>query len=109
MIPGMTMSISMEIKRLLDKYFSLTEEEALDLYDMLDTLYNDIKSRYLEALLRPSENEELVGKIIRLTGELLSKEERSFEEELQLIALLDILSTDVHDRTIGFITEEEEI
>lgn len=96
------------IRKMLENYFVMSEDEALDLYDALDTLYNEIKSKYLELLLEPDKNKELVKRMIRVTTELLSREERTFEEELQLIALLDILATDLHDRFVGFVVEEKE-
>jgi len=92
----------------LERYFELSEEDALDLYDELDTLYNELRSKYLAALLEPDKNRELAEKIFDLTKKLLLKDERSLEEELTLIALLDILATDIHDRVVGLVTAESE-
>ncbi|MEM1695327.1 MAG: hypothetical protein QXE66_07050 [Desulfurococcaceae archaeon] len=92
----------------LSRYFQLSEDEALDLYDELDTLYNELKARFLEALVYPDKNRELVDRIFDMVSKLLMKESRTLEEDLLLIALLDILSTDLHDRTIGLVEEEQE-
>ncbi|MEM1879126.1 MAG: hypothetical protein QW721_03605 [Desulfurococcaceae archaeon] len=92
----------------LSRYFQLSEDEALDLYDELDTLYNELKARFLEALVYPDRNRELVERIFDMVSKLLTKESRTLEEDLLLIALLDILSTDLHDRTIGFVEAEQE-
>jgi len=45
-----------KISRLLE----LSEEEAEELYDVVDTLYNEYSSKYIEAILKPEENRELV-------------------------------------------------
>lgn len=103
----MTVDIRVILSK-LDRYFQLSDEEALDLYDDLDTLYNDLKAKFLEALVYPDKNRELVDKVLGTAVQLLKKESRTLEEELVLIALLDILATDLHDRTIGFIPAEEE-
>ncbi|MEM4912997.1 MAG: hypothetical protein QW579_02205 [Desulfurococcaceae archaeon] len=92
----------------LSRYFQLSEDEALDLYDELDTLYNELKARFLEALVYPDRNRELVERIFDMVSKLLTKESRTLEEDLLLLALLDILSTDLHDRTIGFVEAEQE-
>ncbi|MEM4769856.1 MAG: hypothetical protein QW579_04465 [Desulfurococcaceae archaeon] len=92
----------------LSRYFQLSEDEALDLYDELDTLYNELKARFLEALVYPDRNRELVERIFDMVSKLLTKESRTLEEDLLLIALLDILSTDLHDRTIGFVEAVQE-
>jgi hypothetical protein len=92
----------------LDKNFELSEDDALDLYDELDTLYNELRSKYLTALAEPERNKEIIEKIFDVTKKLLLKNERNLEEELALIALLDILATDIHDRVVGLITVESE-
>ncbi|MEM4889347.1 MAG: hypothetical protein QXJ64_07915 [Thermosphaera sp.] len=92
----------------LSRYFQLSEDEALDLYDELDTLYNELKARFLEALVYPGRNKDLVDRIFDIVSKLLTKESRTLEEDLMLIALLDILSTDLYDRTIGFIEAKQE-
>jgi len=93
-----------DIVKKLDNYFELSEDDALELYDELDTLYNELRSKYLTALLNPGENRELANSILDLTKKLLVKNEKNLEEDLLLIALLDILATDIHDRFIGLIT-----
>jgi hypothetical protein len=95
-----------EILGKLDKYFELAEDDALELYDALDTLYNELRSKYLEALVEPEKNRELTTRILDLAKTLLVKSEKSLEEELVLIALLDILATNIHDQYIGLITPE---
>ncbi|MEM4827835.1 MAG: hypothetical protein QXK07_07350 [Desulfurococcaceae archaeon] len=92
----------------LSRYFQLSEDEALDLYDELDTLYNELKARFLEALVYPDKNRELVDRILNMVSKLLTKESRTLEEDLLLIALLDILSTDLHDKTIEFVEAVQE-
>ncbi|MEM4224402.1 MAG: hypothetical protein QXX93_00380 [Desulfurococcaceae archaeon] len=92
----------------LSRYSQLSEDEALDLYDELDTLYNELKARFLEALVCPDRNRELVERIFDMVSKLLTKESRTLEEDLLLLALLDILSTDLHDRTIGFVEAVQE-
>ncbi|WP_440059451.1 hypothetical protein ACSU1N_06595 [Thermogladius sp. 4427co] len=82
----------------VERYFQLSEDEAVDLADQLDYLYNDIKSKYLEALWNPSEKKELADAIIKKAIELLKLENLDIEKELELIALLDILSTDLYDK-----------
>lgn len=69
-----------KISRLLE----LSEEEAEELYDVVDTLYNEYSSKYIEAILKPEENRELVNQFITVTKQLLEKENRSFIEELAL-------------------------
>lgn len=93
---------------LISKYTDLSEEEALELYDAVDTLYNEIKMKYLEILIDPEKNHESYIKLIDLLKTLLRKENRNIEDELQLIALLDIIATDLYDRTIGIVEEREE-
>jgi hypothetical protein len=93
-----------KISRLLE----LSEEEAEELYDVVDTLYNEYSSKYIEAILKPEENRELVNQFITVTKQLLEKENRSFIEELALIAALDIIAMALHDKLIGFIEVEEE-
>lgn len=104
------MSSPSNLKDILDRvqrYTELSEDEMYDLYDELDTLYNELISRYLEALARPQDNLELVRRIIDLVAMLLAKEKRSLEEELTLIALLDILATDLYNKTVGFVQASE--
>ncbi len=101
------MSASSLKERLL-RYFELSDEEALELYDELDQLYNELKARYLEALIYPDKNRELVNTVINTTIALLDKPSKNTEDELMLIALLDILATDLHDRTMGLVEVEEE-
>ncbi|MEM0031811.1 MAG: hypothetical protein QXS24_01835 [Desulfurococcaceae archaeon] len=91
----------------LSKYFELTRDDMFELYDQLDTLYNEIITKYLEALADPKSNEQLVKKLFELALLLLNKDSLSVEEELTLISILDILATDLHDKTIGFISAEE--
>lgn len=105
---GIVLRKDVNLVDVIAKYRELSEEEMIELYDLIDMLYNEIKSKYLEVFINPEENNELFMKLINLTKDLLQKEGRSLEEELQLIALLDIIATDLHDRTIGFITEEGE-
>ncbi len=102
------MSSTKSLLEKLERYFELSEKDALDLYDELDTLYNELRSKYLAALLEPNKNRELAEKIFDLTKKLLVKDEKSLEEELTLIALLDILATDIHDRVVGFMIAESE-
>ncbi len=104
----LNLSTTRSILEKLGRYFELSEDDALYLYDELDTLYNELRSKYLEALVEPGKNRELVERILDLTRKLLLKSEKSLEEELMLIALLDILATDVHDRVAGLITGESE-
>jgi len=92
----------------LNKYFELSEEDALNFYDEVDTLYNELRSKYLTALAEPEKNRDLTERIFDLTKKLLVKSEKSLEEELTLIALLDILATDIHDRVVGLVTTESE-
>jgi len=102
----LNLSTTQSILEKLSRYFELSEDDALDLYDELDTLYNELRSKYLEALVEPGKNRELVERILDLTRKLLLKSEKSLEEELMLIALLDILATNIHDQYIGLITPE---
>lgn len=88
------------IKRLLDKYWDLAEREAEELYDAMDEAYNEAKSVFLDALWEP-EGSELASVLLNRLKELLAKPERSVEENLVLVALLDIFSTDLHDKYIA--------
>lgn len=81
---------------LLGKYGELGGDELEDLYDLADDVYNAAKSKFLEALLDPKS--ETATRIIGMAIELLKKERRTFEEELLLVALLDIIATDAYDR-----------
>ena len=67
-----------------------------------------MKAKYLEALLRPQENKEVISKLFEVLLTNLEKQDRTLEEDLVLIAVLDILSTDLYDRTIGIEVAEEE-
>jgi molybdopterin/thiamine biosynthesis adenylyltransferase len=100
--------VSERIVSLLERYFQLSEEEAVDLADELDSLYNELKSRYLEALWKPEENRELAEKIIKRAVELVKAGSLGFEGELALIALLDILSTDLYDKHLLYRSGGEE-
>jgi len=97
---GKVLSLSIEyILAKISRYTELSEEEMGELYDHVDSLYNEMISKYLEALLEPGENREIVNNILQLTKTLLEKKERSIEEELTLIALLDILASDLYSKT----------
>ncbi|MEM4661311.1 MAG: hypothetical protein QXQ73_01330 [Desulfurococcaceae archaeon] len=101
------MSELSELVNKISRYNALSEDEMLDLYDKLDSLYNDIASRYLEALMYPDKNRELVNKVIELTTKLLTKDNKSIEEELALLALLDILAADLYNKTMGLVLASE--
>lgn len=92
----------------LSKYFELTQDEMYELYDQLDVLYNEMITRFLEAVANPTSNKQLTTKLFELASVLLNKDSLNIEEELTLIAILDILASDLHDKTIGFISPEEE-
>lgn len=100
------MSIAVILEK-ISRYAELSESEMDDLYDHIDSLYNELISKYLEALLVPHRNKELVDKIVGLARSLLEKENRNMEEELMLIALLDILATDLYNKTAGLAPSEE--
>lgn len=101
------MSELSELVNRISNYNALSESEMLDLYDELDTLYNNMISKYLEALMYPNKNKDLVNKIIELTTKLLVKDSKSIEEELILLALLDILATDLYNKTAGLVPVSE--
>lgn len=101
------MSELRELANRILRYNALSEGEMLDLYDELDTLYNNMISKYLEALMYPNKNKDLANKIIELTTKLLIKDSKSIEEELVLLALLDILATDLYNKTVGLIPVSE--
>lgn len=100
----------MSIPAILEKisrYAELSESEMDDLYDHIDSLYNEMISKYLEALLVPHKNRELVDRIFKLARSLLEREDRNIEEELMLIALLDILASDLYNKIAGFAPPEK--
>ncbi|MEM4528353.1 MAG: hypothetical protein QXS23_04095 [Desulfurococcaceae archaeon] len=92
---------------MLKKYNELSSDEMNDLYDILDTLFNEIRSKYLDILWNPGENIELFNQLLDLAITLLGKRERSLQEDLVLIALLDLFATDLHDKIFGFVEETE--
>jgi hypothetical protein len=92
----------------LSRYFELNVDEQEELYDLADTLYNELISKYLEALASPEENKPLVESVLKMAIELLGKKERGLLEDLALIAILDIICTDLHDRLVGFVEAESE-
>jgi len=92
----------------LSRYFELNVDEQEELYDLADTLYNELISKYLEALASPEENKPLVESVSKTAIELLGKKERGLLEDLALIAILDIICTDLHDRLVGFVEVESE-
>lgn len=89
----------------LRKYAELRGEEAVELSEELDTLYNHLKARYLDILWEMKDT-EAVNKLVELALSLLEKSERSLIEELALIALLDIFATDLYDKFVGPIVRE---
>ncbi|MGC9012663.1 hypothetical protein [Thermogladius sp.] len=97
-----------ELARAVERYFQLSEDEAVDLADELDTLYNNMKAKYIELLWKRGEGGEGAAGILKRAVELLNKEELSQDEELILIALLDILSTDLYDRYLLYRVEPGE-
>lgn len=88
------------IKRLLEKYWDLSEREAEELYDAMDEAYNEAKAVFLDALWEP-ESSELASILLNKLKTLLAKMDRSVEDNLMLVALLDIFSTDLHDKYIA--------
>jgi hypothetical protein len=71
-------------------------------------MYNELITKYVEALMNHETSKEIVKRLFDLASNLLSKESISVDEELILIAILDILATDLHDKTVGFIYDEKE-
>lgn len=101
-------NIKSTILEKLAKYFELSRDEMLDLYDTVDTLYNELITKYIEAMMNHETSKEIVEKLFDLASNLLSRENISVDEELILIAILDILATDLHNKTVGFIYAEKE-
>lgn len=92
---------------MLKKYNELSNEEASDLYDALDQLFNEARSRYLDVLWNRDENPELFDKLVNLVITMLRKHDRDLREDLILIALLDLFATDLHDKIYGIAGETE--
>lgn len=86
---------------MITKYYQLDQETLEDLYDQVDNLYNELVTRYLEAISSPSDNKEIVDKIIGYAKSLIAKRNRTIEEDLILIAILDVIATDLHYRLYG--------
>lgn len=89
------------LEKYLDRYFQLELGEMEDLYDLVDEVYNVLGAKYIDALASPEENKELVGKLFTLARSLVSKTERSIEEELMLIAIMDIFANDLYFKLYG--------
>lgn len=95
---------------LISKYHTLDNERLEELYDQVDNLYNELVTKYTDALTSPDANKETVDRVLELAKILIAKENRTIEEDLILIAILDIIATDLHFRLYGgFVeyTEEE--
>lgn len=86
---------------MITKYHELDREKLEDLYDQVDDLYNELVARYIEAISSPSDNKEIIDKIISHAKSLIAKGDRTLEEDLILIAILDIIATDLHYRLYG--------
>jgi len=85
----------------LNRYFELGDKEIEELYEVLDDLYADYSSRFLEALGKPEEYKSFLDEFFTLVKSLITKESRSMLEELALIAILDILASDLYERLVG--------
>ena len=92
---------SQEIIEKINRYFELGNEELEELYEFLDDLYADYSSRFLEALGKPEEYKGFLNEFFALVKSLITKESRSMLEELALIAILDILASDLYERLVG--------
>jgi hypothetical protein len=90
-----------EIIEKINRYFELGDKELEELYEFLDDLYADYSSRFLEALGKPEEYKGFIDEFFALVKSLIAKESRSMLEELALIAILDILASDLYERLVG--------
>jgi len=90
-----------EIIEKINRYFELGDKELEELYELLDDLYADHSSRFLEALGKPEEYKGFIDEFFALVKSLITKESRSMLEELALIAILDILASDLYERLVG--------
>lgn len=90
-----------EIVEKINRYFELGDKELEELYELLDDLYADYSSRFLEALGKPKEYKGFIDEFFALVKSLITKESRSMLEELALIAILDILASDLYERLVG--------
>ena len=85
----------------LNRYFELGDKELEELYEFLDDLYADYSSRFLEALGKPEEYKGFLNEFFALVKSLIIKESSSMLEELALIAILDILASDLYEKLLG--------
>ena len=97
-----------EILEKISKYSELNQDEVLELYDKVDELYNNLLVKYLEALVNLDKNKDIVDRILDLARKLLTKENRDIEEELILIAILDIMAEDLFQRASIYPSSLEE-
>lgn len=90
----------------LPRYTTMGQQELEELYEDVEMLYNELRSKYLEALAEPEKNRGLVESLVGKTVELLLMDERGLVEEIALIGLLNLFATDMHDRLAGYIVAE---
>ena len=90
-----------EIIEKINRYFELGDKELEEFYELLDDLYADYSSRFLEALDKPEEYKGFIDEFFALFKSLITKESRSMLEELALIAILDVLASDLYERLVG--------
>lgn len=95
------------LAKALKRLFELGRDEAVDLADELDSLYNQLKFEAMGALWDPEQRRGEAEKLVEMAAELLGKKDRSLLETLALVALLDAISTSVYDRFLLYGAEEE--